>query len=381
MAKRDFYEILEVNKNASADEIKKAYRKQAIRFHPDKNPGNKESEEKFKEAAEAYEILSDANKKAQYDRFGHKGAGGASGGGYGGGHHMNMDDIFSQFGDVFGDGGGSPFDSFFGGGGGGRGGRRSAGVRGGNVRIKVKLTLQEIASGVEKKLKFNRHVTAEGLTFKNCGTCGGSGQVRRVTQTFLGQMATTAACPSCHGSGQIVDKRPSGVGADGLVVKEEIVSVNIPAGVADGMQLSMSGKGNAGPNGGPAGDLIILIEEIEDAQLKREGNNIVYDLHISFIDASIGTNVEVPTVDGKVKLKLDAGTQGGKILRLRGKGIPELNTSHRGDQLVHINIWTPQKLSNEEKELLEKLRNSDNFIPHPGKHDKSFFDKMREYFH
>ena len=379
MAKRDYYEILEVSKTASADEIKKAYRKQAIRFHPDKNPGNKESEEKFKEAAEAYEVLSDANKKAQYDRFGHKGVGGTSGGGYGGGHHMNMDDIFSQFGDVFGDGG-SPFDSFFGGGG-GRGGRRSAGVRGSNVRIKVKLTLQEIATGVEKKLKFNRHVTAEGLTFKNCTTCNGSGQVRRVTQTFLGQMATTSACPSCHGSGQIIDKRPSGVGADGLVVKEEIVSVNIPAGVADGMQLSMSGKGNAGPNGGPAGDLIILIEEVEDAQLKREGNNIIYDLHISFVDASLGTNVEVPTVDGKVKLKIDAGTQGGKILRLRAKGIPELNTTHRGDQLIHINIWTPQKLSNEEKELLEKLRSSDNFTPHPGKHDKSFFDKMREYFH
>ncbi|MEI6509167.1 MAG: molecular chaperone DnaJ, partial [Bacteroidota bacterium] len=348
MAKRDFYDILEVAKTASADEIKKAYRKQAIKFHPDKNQGNKEAEEKFKEAAEAYEILSDADKKAKYDRFGHAGVGGASGGGYGGGHHMNMDDIFSQFGDVFGDGGGSPFDSFFGGGG-GRGGRRSAGVRGGNVRIKVKLTLLEIATGVEKKLKFNRQVTAEGLTFKQCGTCNGSGQVRRVTQTFLGQMATTSTCPYCHGSGQTVDKRPAGAGPDGLVSKEEIVSVNIPAGVADGMQLSMSGKGNAGPNGGPAGDLIILIEEIEDDVLKRDGNNIVFDFHMSFIDATIGTQVEVPTVDGKVKLKIDAGTQGGKILRLRGKGIPELNTSHRGDQLIHINIWTPQKLSIEEK--------------------------------
>jgi len=380
MAKRDFYDILEVAKTASADEIKKAYRKQAIKFHPDKNQGNKEAEEKFKEAAEAYEILSDADKKAKYDRFGHAGVGGASGGGYGGGHHMNMDDIFSQFGDVFGDGGGSPFDSFFGGGG-GRGGRRSAGVRGGNVRIKVKLTLLEIATGVEKKLKFNRQVTAEGLTFKQCGTCNGSGQVRRVTQTFLGQMATTSTCPYCHGSGQTVDKRPAGAGPDGLVSKEEIVSVNIPAGVADGMQLSMSGKGNAGPNGGPAGDLIILIEEIEDDVLKRDGNNIVFDFHMSFIDATIGTQVEVPTVDGKVKLKIDAGTQGGKILRLRGKGIPELNTSHRGDQLIHINIWTPQKLSIEEKEMLEKMRNSDNFKPHPGKNDKGFFDRMKEYFH
>lgn len=376
MAKRDFYEILGVAKNATEAEIKKAYRQQAIKFHPDKNPGNKESEEKFKEAAEAYEVLSNGEKKARYDRFGHQGMGGASGGGQGG-HHMNMDDIFSQFGDVFGDG--SPFESFFGGQQGG--GRRRGGVRGGNVRVKVKLTLQEIATGVEKKLKFSRQVTAEGLTFKTCGTCGGSGQVRRVTQTFLGQMATTSACPSCHGSGQIVDKRPAGVGMDGLVAKEEIVSVNIPSGVADGMQLSMSGKGNSGPNGGSPGDLIILIEEIEDAQLKREGNNIVYDLHITFIDATIGTQLEVPTVDGKVKLKIDAGTQGGKILRLRGKGITELNTNHRGDQLIHINIWTPQKLSTEEKDMLEKLRNSDNFKPHPGKNDKSFFDKMREYFH
>jgi molecular chaperone DnaJ len=378
MAKRDFYEILGVGKNATEAEIKKAYRQQAIKFHPDKNPGNKEAEDKFKEAAEAYEVLSDSDKKARYDRFGHQGMGGAAGGGGYGGGHMNMDDIFSQFGDVFGDGG-NPFESFFGGGG-GRGGRRSAGVRGGNVRIKVKLTLQEIATGVEKKLKFNRQVTAEGLTFKTCGTCGGAGQVRRVTQTFLGQMATTSACPTCHGSGQIVDKRPSGVGADGLVSKEEIVSVNIPAGVADGMQLSMSGKGNAGPNGGPAGDLIILIEETEDAQLKREGNNIVYDLHITFVDAALGTQVEVPTVDGKVKLKIDAGTQAGKILRLRGKGVAELNTSRRGDQLIHVNIWTPQKLTTEEKELLEKLRDAENFKPHPGKNDKSFFDRMREYF-
>lgn len=373
MAKRDYYEILGLNRNASTDEIKKAYRQMAIKYHPDKNPGDKAAEDKFKEAAEAYEVLSDQTKRANYDRFGHQGAS-AGGGAYGGGG-MNMDDIFSQFGDVFGDG--NPFESFFGGGG-GRG--RSRGVRGSNVRIKVKMTLQEIASGVEKKVKFGRMVTAEGLTFKTCGTCNGAGQVRRVTQTFLGQMATTTACPACNGSGKIVDKRPSGVGADGLQSKEEIVSINIPAGVADGMQLSMSGKGNMGPNGGVAGDLIIVIEEQEDAHLKREGNNIVYDLHISFADAALGTNVEVPTVDGKVKLKIDAGTQGGKILRLRAKGIPELNSHHRGDQLVHVNIWTPQKLSADEKAMLEKLREAENFKPHPGKNDKSFFDKMREYF-
>ncbi len=374
MAKRDYYEILGLGRNASADDIKKAYRQMAIKFHPDKNPGDKASEEKFKEAAEAYEVLSDQNKRAKYDRFGHQAAG-ASGGGYGGGG-MNMDDIFSQFGDVFGDG--HPFESFFGGSGRGGGGR--GGVRGSNVRIKVKLTLQEIAEGAEKKVKFNRMVTAEGLTFKACGTCGGAGQVRRVTQTFLGQMATTTTCPTCNGAGKTVDKRPSGVGNDGLVSKEEIVTINIPAGVADGMQLSMGGKGNMGPNGGIAGDLIIVIEEIEDALLKREGNNIVYDLYISFADAALGVNVEVPAVDGKVKLKIDAGTQAGKILRLRGKGIKELNSNHRGDQLIHINIWTPQKLSADEKAMLEKLRDADNFKPHPGKNDKSFFDKMREYF-
>ncbi len=377
MAKRDYYEILGLNRNASVDEIKKAYRQMAIKFHPDKNPGDKTAEDKFKAAAEAYETLSDQNKRANYDRFGHQGASAAGGGGYGGGG-MNMDDIFSQFGDVFGDGG-SPFESFFGGGG-SRGGRRSGGVRGNNVRIKVKLTLKEIADGVEKKVKFNRLVTADGLTFKTCATCNGAGQVRRVTQTFLGQMATTAACPTCNGAGKIVDKRPSGVGADGLVGKEEVVAINIPTGVSDGMQLSMSGKGNMGPNGGPAGDLIIVIEEIDDPVLKREGNNIVFDLHISFIDAALGTNVEIPTVDGKVKLKIEAGTQGGKILRLRGKGLPELNSNHRGDQLVHVDIWTPQKLTAEEKAVLEKLRDADNFQPHPGKNDKSFFDKMREYF-
>jgi molecular chaperone DnaJ len=375
MSKRDYYEVLGVQKNASEADIKKAYRQQAIKFHPDKNPGNKEAEEKFKEAAEAYEVLSNAEKKAAYDRYGHRGVGGAASGG--GGHHMNMEDIFSQFGDVFGDGG-NPFESFFGGG--SRRGGRSAGVRGSNVRVKVKMNLQEIAGGVEKKIKYSRMVTAEGLTFKTCGTCGGSGQIRRVTNTFLGQMATTSACHVCHGSGQIVDKRPQGANAEGLISKEEIVAVNIPAGVSDGMQLSMGGKGNAGPNGGPAGDLLILIEETEDPVLKREGNNIVYDLHITFIDAALGTSVEVPTVDGKVKLKIEPGTQGGKILRLRGKGVADLNSSHRGDQLVHINIWTPQKLTADEKELLEKLRNSDNFKPHPGKNEKSFFDKMREYF-
>ena len=374
MAKRDYYEILGVNRNATADEIKKAYRQMAIKYHPDKNPGNKEAEDKFKEAAEAYEVLSDQQKRSNYDRFGHQGAG-YGGGGYSGGG-MNMEDIFSQFGDVFGDD--SPFGSFFGGNSRGRGGR--GGVRGGNVRIKVKLNLQEIANGVEKKLKYNRMMVAEGLTFKSCTTCNGTGQVRRVTQTFLGQMATTSACPACSGSGKTIDKRPAGVSADGLVSKEEIVTVNIPAGVADGMQLSMSGKGNSGPGGGPAGDLIIVIEEVADDVLKRDGVNIVYDLYLSFADVALGTQVEVPTVEGKVKVKIDAGTQAGKILRLRAKGIPDLNSNFRGDQLIHVNVWTPQKLTSEEKAVLEKLRNADNFKPHPGKNDKGFFERMKEYF-
>ena len=388
MSKRDFYEILGVSKSSSADEIKKAYRKVAMQFHPDRNPGDKAAEEKFKEAAEAYEILSDTDKKAKYDRFGHQafGPGTPGGGGYGGGG-MDMNDIFSQFGDVFGD---DMFGGFFGGGQSrSRGGAKARGQRGSNLRIKLKMNYEEIANGVNKQVKVKKHVLCttcggngakDNSSIQTCGTCKGSGQVRKVTNTFLGQMQTVNTCPTCNGEGSTVTAKCTACKGEGRVYGEETISIDIPAGVQDGMQLSMSGKGNMGPNGGPAGDLIIVIEEIDDAVLKREGNNIMYDLHISFIDAAIGTNVEIPTVDGKVKLKIDAGTQGGKILRLRGKGIPELNSHHRGDQLVHINIWTPQKLTSDEKEMLEKLRDADNFKPHPGKNDKSFFDKMREYF-
>jgi molecular chaperone DnaJ len=382
MAKRDYYEILGVSKSAAADEIKKAYRQMAIKFHPDKNPGNKEAEDKFKEAAEAYEVLSDADKKAKYDRFGHQAMGG--GGGYSGGG-MNMDDIFSQFGDVFGDG--HPFESFFGGGGQRRGGKRQR--VGSNLRIKVKLTLQEIATGVEKKLKVNKQVACKTCngngakdqsSFKNCGSCGGSGQVRKVTQTFLGQMATTATCPSCNGEGTVVTSSCGSCKGTGRSEGEEVITVNIPAGVADGMQLSMSGKGNAPERGGIPGDLIILIEEIEDPDLKRDGNNIIYDLYLNFADAALGTQVEIPTVSGKVKLKIDAGTQAGKILRLRGKGLPEVNSGYNGDQLVQVNVWTPKKISAEEKTMLEKLRVSENFIPKPDKSDSGFFDRMKEFF-
>lgn len=370
MAKRDYYEVLGVGKNASAEEIKKAYRKVAIQYHPDKNPGNKEAEEKFKEAAEAYEVLSNSEKKAQYDRFGHVRPGQ---GGFGGGS-MNMDDIFSQFGDIF--GGGSPFDSFFGGGGGGRSRQR----KGSNLRIKLKLTLDEIANGVEKKIKVNRLVQAEGVSYKTCQTCGGQGQVRKVVNTMLGQMVSTTTCPTCGGSGQILDKRPPGVDSSGLVSKEDMITVKIPAGVSDGMQLAMSGKGNDAPGGGVPGDLLILIEEQEDKQLKREGNHLIYDLHISFVDAAIGTQVEVPSIGGKVRVKIEPGTQSGKILRLRGKGLRDVNGYGTGDQLIYINVWTPRKLSSDEKAKLESLRNSPNFQPHPDENEKGFFERMKEYF-
>src|SRR5688572_9697028 len=371
--KRDFYEILGVTKTATAEEIKKAYRKVAIQFHPDKNPGNKEAEEKFKEAAEAYEILSDVEKRGHYDRYGHARQGS---GGYGG-HTMNMDDIFSQFGDIFG-GGGSPFDSFFGGGGSTRGGRRQR--KGSNLRIKLKMNLEEIALGVEKKIKVHRLVKADGVTFKTCTTCQGTGQIRKVVNTMLGQMVSATTCSSCEGSGQIVDKRPPGVDSSGLVSKEEVISVKIPAGVADGMQLSMSGKGNEAPGGGIAGDLLILIEEQEDKQLKRDGNNLIYDLYISFIDAALGTSVEVPSVGGKVKIKIDPGTQSGKVLRLRGKGLKDLNGYETGDQLIYVNVWTPKKLTPEEKAKLESFRGSPNFEPHPDANEKGFFERMKEFF-
>jgi molecular chaperone DnaJ len=368
MAKRDYYEVLGLSKSASADEIKKAYRKLAIQYHPDKNPNNPEAEDKFKEAAEAYEVLSNPEKKQRYDQFGHQGLGG---GGYGGGG-MNMDDIFSQFGDIFGGGG---FGSFFGGGGGG--GRRTK--KGTNLRLKLKLTLSEIANGVEKKIKVKRHVVADGVSFKSCSTCQGSGQIKKVVNTMLGQMVSASTCAVCGGSGQIVDKKPAEADSRGLVVKEEIIPINIPGGVAEGMQLSMSGKGNEIP-GGIAGDLLIVIEELEDDTLQRDGNNVIFDLYISFIDAALGASVEVPTIEGKVKIKIDPGTQSGKMLRLKGKGIKDINGYTRGDQLIMVNVWTPTNLSREEKNALENLRFSENFKPDPGKGDKTFFDKMKEFF-
>lgn len=385
MSKRDFYEILGVSKTASAEEIKKAYRKVAMQFHPDRNPGDKAAEEKFKEAAEAYEVLSDADKKAQYDRYGHAGVSG-QGRGFGGGG-MNMEDIFSQFGDIFGD---DLFGSFFGGGQrGGRGGQRSRGVRGNNLRVKLKLNYEEIAKGVTKNIKVKKHVpctTCDGSgakdkgSMQSCGTCGGSGQVRRVQNTFLGQMQTVTTCPNCHGEGSTITAKCGGCKGEGRVFGEETVSIDIPAGVQEGMQLNVSGKGNAGERGGMPGDLIILIEEEPHKELHREGLNVAYELHLSFQDVVFGTQVEVPTIDGKAKIKIPAGTQSGKILRLKGKGFPSVNSYEKGDQLIQIAVWTPQELSTEEKSLLEKLGQSPNFKPNPDKNEKSFFDKVKEIF-
>jgi molecular chaperone DnaJ len=375
MSKRDYYEVLGVTKGASADEIKKAYRKKAIQYHPDKNPGDKEAEENFKLAAEAYEVLSDADKKARYDQFGHAAFDGA--GGFGGGGHMNMDDIFSQFGDIFGSAFGGGF-SGFGGGFSGGGQRR---VKGSNLRIKVKLTLEEIVNGVEKKVKVKRKVQAKGVTYRTCPTCNGSGQIMKVANTILGRMQTATTCTSCSGSGQILDHKPAGADAYGMVMEDDTVSIKIPAGVVDGMQLKVSGKGNEAPGSNSIpGDLIVAIEEAEHEFLKREGENLHYDLYISVAEAALGVSKEIETVGGKVRIKLDEGIQSGKILRLRGKGVPSLNGYGNGDLLVHVNVWTPKKLNKEQKAFFEKMLEDENFQPAPEKDDKSFFEKVKDMF-
>ncbi|HTE26267.1 molecular chaperone DnaJ [Flavitalea sp.] len=383
--KRDYYEVLSVTKSSSADEIKKAYRKVAMQFHPDRNPGDKAAEDKFKEAAEAYEVLSDADKRAQYDRFGHAGVSGASRGQGSG----NMEDIFSQFGDIFGD---DIFGNFFGGNAGGRGGRggqRTRGTRGSNLRIKIKLNFEEISKGVTKQIKVKKHVTCNTCSgsgakdknsVQNCGTCGGSGQVRRVTNTFLGQMQTVTTCPTCNGEGSTITSKCTACKGEGRVYGEETVSIDIPAGVQEGMQLSVAGRGNAGERGGAPGDLIVLIEEEAHKELHRDGLNVAYELYITFPDAVFGTNLEVPTIDGRAKIKIPAGTQSGKIFRLKGKGFPAINSYEKGDQLIHVNIWTPQQVSADEKTMLDRMNVSDNFKPQPDKSEKSFFDKVREMF-
>ncbi len=382
MSKRDYYEVLGVAKGASADEIKKAYRKVAMQYHPDRNPGDKAAEEKFKEAAEAYEVLSDQEKRAQYDRFGHAGVSG-NGRGFSG-QNVNMEDIFSQFGDIFGE---DIFGNFFGGG--RRGGQRSRGIRGSNLRIKIKLNYEEIAKGVTKQIKVKKHVvcgTCSGSGAKDkgsiqtCNTCNGSGQVRRVQNTFLGQMQTVTTCPTCNGEGTTITSKCATCRGEGRVYGEETVTIDIPAGVGEGMQMNVQGRGNAGERGGPPGDLIVLIEEEPHKELHRDGLNVAFELHISFPDAVFGTTVEVPTIDGRAKIKIPAGTQSGKIFRLKGKGFPGINSYEKGDQLIHVSVWTPQNLTSEEKAAMEKMSGSPNFTPQPDKSDKSFFDKVREMF-
>ena len=377
--KRDYYEVLGIVKNAEGDVIKSAYRKMAIKYHPDKNPDDPTAEDKFKEAAEAYEVLSNADKRTRYDRHGHQGMGGSGGGG-----PQNMEDIFSQFGDIFGGGGG--FDGFFGGGRQG-GGRRQR--KGSNLRIKLKLDLEEIANGVEKKIKVKRYVACtpcsgtgakNGTDLKTCPTCQGQGQTKRVVNTMLGQMVSSSTCPTCNGEGKTIVSTCDVCKGEGRQLHEEVIPINIPAGVANDMQLSMNGKGNFPERGGVPGDLLIQIEEEPHEFLKRDGNNIMFEQYISFVDAALGASLEVPTIEGKVKIKVDPGTQPGKILRLRGKGIKDLNGYGRGDQLIHLNVWTPKNVSSQERELLEKLRDSDNFTPSPGKNEKGFFEKVKEYF-
>ncbi len=387
MNKRDYYDILGVSRNATLAEIKKAYRKLALKYHPDKNPDNKEAEEKFKEAAEAYEVLSNEEKRSRYDRFGHEGVRGAASNGFSGGG-MSMDDIFEHFGDIFGGHFGFGSGGFGSSGFGSSGGRRRMN-KGSNLRVRVKLTLAEMAHGVEKKIKIKKYVPCKacggsgaekGSQASTCPTCHGTGHVTRVTNTFLGQMQTSSTCPQCGGEGTIITNKCRVCHGDGIVKAEEVVTIKIPAGVNDGMQLSMGGKGNAAARGGIPGDLIVLIEEEPDPYLKRDGNNLLYDLYVSFPDAALGTTVEVPTVDGKVRIKLPAGTQGGKVMRLKGKGLPDVNGYGKGDILINVNIWTPKNLSHDEKAILEKLKNSDNFKPSPSSKDKSYFDRMREFF-
>ena len=375
--KQDYYEVLGVTRTAAGDEIKSAYRKMAIKYHPDKNPDDPTAEDKFKEAAEAYEVLSNADKRARYDRFGHQGVGGNGAG-------PNMEDIFSQFGDIFGGGGGGGFDGFFG----GRQGSKRV-KKGSNLRIKLKLDLEEVANGVEKKIKVKRYVACQpcsgsgaknGTDLKTCPTCQGQGQTKRVVNTMLGQMVSSSTCPTCHGEGKTITATCEACKGEGRQLHEEVIPINIPAGVANDMQLSMNGKGNYPERGGVPGDLLIQIEEEPHEFPKRDGNNIMFEQYISFVDAALGANLEVPTIEGKVKIKVDPGTQPGKILRLRCKGIKDLNGYGRGDQLIHLNVWTPKNVSNEEREVLEKLRDSQNFVPHPGKNEKGFFEKVKEYF-
>jgi molecular chaperone DnaJ len=383
--KRDYYEILGVGKSAAAEEIKSSYRKLAMKYHPDRNPNDKTAEDKFKEAAEAYEVLASTEKRALYDRHGHAGVNGQGGGGQG----FSMDDIFSQFGDIF-----SQFG--FGGQGGGQGGgsQRGGGQQGTNLRIKVEMTLEEVEKGCTKTIKVKKHINCQtcggsGAKDKNsiadCSTCKGAGYVRKVQNTFMGQMQTTVACSTCNGTGKIIKNPCGSCKGEGRVYGEETINLEIPAGVSEGMQLSMGGRGNAGMNGGRAGDLLINIVEKPHELFKRDGNNIWYELTLNFADAIIGTTVEIPTLSGKIKQTIPAGTPAGKVFRIRGKGLPAVQSYDHGDMLIQVNIWIPKEseLSAEEKKMIEKIKISTNFTSE-GKADKKerkgFFDKMKDFF-
>ena len=386
MAKRDYYEVLGVDKNVSPEDLKKAYRKLALKYHPDRNPGDKEAEEKFKEAAEAYDVLSNPDKKARYDQFGHAGLEGADGFS---GQGMSMDDICSSFGSIFGDlfGGGGGFS--FGGFGDvrGRGAARPT-SRGSNLRIKVKLTLEEIDQGVEKKIKVNKYVPcktcggtgARNNSFETCSHCHGTGVVTEVRQSLFGHMQTQSVCPYCGGKGKIIKDKCHDCHGDGIVKAEDIMTIKIPAGVSDGMQLSMRGQGNAAPQGGVNGDLIIQVEEMPHELFERQENNLFYNAFITFADAAMGASIEIPTLSGKVRVKIEQGTPSGKVIRLKGKGLPDLNGYSRGDLLVSINVWVPKSLTKEEKAILSQLNDHPNFQPNPSKQERGFFDKMKDLF-
>lgn len=383
MEKRDYYEVLGVSKTATDAEIKKAYKQMAIKYHPDRNPGDKEAEAKFKEAAEAYDVLRDPQKRARYDQFGHAGMGGA--GGFGGAQEMNMEDIFSMFGDIFGGHGG------FGGFGGFGGGRHSKPqYRGGDLRLKVRLTLAEIATGVTKKFKVKKKVTcthchgsgAEGAGgTESCPTCHGSGYVTRTQQSIFGMMQTQSVCPTCHGEGAVIKNKCKECGGEGVVNGEEVIEVKIPAGVADGMIVNVPGKGHAARKGGVPGDIQVFIEEEPHKELLREDNNLIYNLLLDVPTAALGGDAEIPTIDGKVRIKIEPGTQPGKVVRLRGKGLPAVQGYGygTGDLIVNISVYIPETLSKEEKKALEQMKASENFAPNMTIKEK-IFRKFKSYF-
>ena len=390
MSKRDYYEILEVQKNSNGDEIKKAYRKAALKFHPDRNPDNKEAEDKFKEAAEAYEVLSDETKRQRYDQYGHDGL--RQGADYH--QYTNANDIYSTFNDIFGSGmGGSIFEQVFSGGGQGRGRSRASGTPGSDLKIRLRLTLEEIATGVEKKLKLKRWKScdicsgsgAKADSSKNsCTACGGSGEIRNVSRSVFGQFVNISTCGTCGGEGRIIKDKCTGCGGEGRLQGESTIKVNVPAGVAEGNYIPLRGQGNAGQRGGPAGDLIVIIEEEPHKLFTRNGDDVILDLLVSYPDAAMGTDMEVPTLGGRARLKIDAGTQSGKLLRMRDKGIPNLNGHGRGDQIIRVNVWIPTRLSKDEKELLKTMAKSENVKPKEGDtsahSEKSFFEKMKDIF-